>query len=42
MHRHFNRLINSLFDTIEAKSLEEVRRKNNEKRGLYSLESLIK
>ena len=42
MHRHFNRLINSLFDTVEAKSLEEVRRKNNEKRGLYSLEKLIK
>jgi DNA-binding FadR family transcriptional regulator len=42
MHHHFNRLINTLFDAIEAKSLEEVRRKNNEKRDLYSLESLIK
>lgn len=42
MHHHFNRLINTLFDAMEAKSLEEVRRKNNEKRGLYSLEGLIK
>jgi len=42
MHHHFNRLINTLFDAIEAKSLQEVRRKNDEKRGLYSLEGLIK
>lgn len=42
MHHHFNRLINTLFDAMEAKSLQEVRRKNDEKRGLYSLEGLIK
>jgi len=42
MHSHFNRLINTLFDTEEAKSLEEVRRKNNEKRGLYSISHLVK
>jgi len=42
MHSHFNRLINTLFDTEEAKSLEEVRRKNNEKRGLYSISNLVK
>jgi len=37
MHNHFNRLINALFDAIESRSLEEIRRKNNEKRGLYSI-----
>lgn len=41
MHQHFNRLINSLFDVIEAKALEEVRRKTNETRGLYSLSHLV-
>ncbi|AWB65427.1 GntR family transcriptional regulator [Saccharobesus litoralis] len=42
MHEHFNRLINALFDAIEARALEEVRRKNSEKRGLYSLDNLVK
>jgi len=42
MHNHFNRLINSLFDEAEAKSLEEIRRTNNKKRDLYSLENIIK
>jgi len=42
MHQHFNRLINTLFDAIETKALAEVQRKNNEKRDLYSLESLVK
>ncbi|MCM2678559.1 FadR/GntR family transcriptional regulator [Echinimonas agarilytica] len=42
MHKHFNRLINSLFDAIETRALEEVRRKNSEKRGLYSLDNLVK
>ncbi|MEI6859950.1 MAG: FadR/GntR family transcriptional regulator [Shewanella sp.] len=41
MHKHFNRLINVLFDTVEAKSLEEVRRKNSEKRDLYSIDNLV-
>jgi len=41
MHQHFNRLINALFDAIETKALEEVKRKSSEKRGLYSLENLI-
>jgi len=42
MHQHFNRLINTLFDAIESKALAEVQRKSNEKRDLYSLESLVK
>lgn len=37
MHSHFNRLINALFDAIETRSLEEIKRKNSEKRGLYSI-----
>jgi len=37
MHAHFNRLINSLFDAVETKALEEIKRKNSEKRGLYSI-----
>ena len=41
MHRHFNRLINVLFDTVEAQSLEEVKRKNSEKRDLYSIDNLV-
>ncbi|MBR9726386.1 FadR/GntR family transcriptional regulator [Shewanella intestini] len=42
MHQHFNRLINVLFDKIEAQTLEEVRRKNNANRDLYSIENLVK
>lgn len=42
MHKHFNRLINTLFDAAEAKALEEIRLKNSEKRGLYSLENILK
>lgn len=41
MHAHFNRLINTLFDAMEAKSLEEVRRRNNEQRGQYSISNLV-
>lgn len=41
MHQHFNRLINKLFDTVEAKALEEIHRKNNEKRGQYSISNLF-
>lgn len=42
MHNHFNRLINALFEATEARALEEIRRKNSEKRGLYSIENLAK
>ncbi|GHE95783.1 FadR/GntR family transcriptional regulator [Thalassotalea profundi] len=42
MHQHFNRLINTLFDAAEARALEEIRRNNSEKRGLYSLENILK
>lgn len=42
MHKHFNRLINALFDAVEARALEEIKRKNDEKRGLYSLDGLVK
>ncbi len=42
MHKHFNRLINTLFDATEARALEEIRRKNNEKRGMYSITNLVK
>ncbi|WP_340679437.1 FadR/GntR family transcriptional regulator [Paraglaciecola sp.] len=41
MHHHFNRLINALFAVSEAKALEEVKRKSNETRGLYSLSHLV-
>jgi DNA-binding FadR family transcriptional regulator len=41
MHKHFNRLINALFDAVEARALEEIKRKNDEKRGLYSLDGLV-
>ncbi|KXI30950.1 FadR/GntR family transcriptional regulator [Paraglaciecola hydrolytica] len=41
MHHHFNRLINALFAVSEAKALEEVKRKSNETRGLYSLNHLV-
>lgn len=40
MHCHFNRLINALFDAVETRALEEIKRKNSEKRGLYSIPSL--
>jgi DNA-binding FadR family transcriptional regulator len=42
MHSHFNRLINGLFDAEEQRSLEEIKRKTNEKRGLYSIGNLLK
>jgi DNA-binding FadR family transcriptional regulator len=41
MHHHFNRLINSLFAISEANALEEVRKKSNETRDLYSLNHLV-
>ena len=40
MHGHFNRLINTLFDAVETKALEEIKRQNNEKRDLYSIPAL--
>lgn len=40
MHQHFNRLINALFDASEAKALEEIKRKTDETRGLYSIAHL--
>ena len=40
MHAHFNRLINALFDASEAQMMEEIRRKTDESRGLYSLNHL--
>ena len=42
MHKHFSRLINKLFDTMEAKALDEINKKNNEKRGRYSIDNLTK
>jgi len=42
MHKHFSRLINMLFDTMEAKALDEIHKKNNEKRGRYSIDNLVK
>ncbi len=41
MHNHFNRLINALFDAVEAKALEEIRRRNSEKRDKYSITNLV-
>ena len=40
MHSHFNRLINALFDAIESRALEEIQRKNSEKRDLYSIPTI--
>jgi len=40
MHSHFNRLINSLFDIVETRALEDIKRKNSEKRDLYSIPTL--
>ena len=40
MHNHFNRLINALFDASERKALEEIKRKTDETRGLYSISHL--
>lgn len=40
MHKHFDRLSNALFDASEAKALEEIKRKTNETRGLYSISHL--
>ncbi|MBQ4830813.1 FadR family transcriptional regulator [Alteromonas sp. MMG017] len=42
MHIHFNRLINALFDASEARELEEIRRKTDKTRGLYSISHLSK
>ncbi|QPG05015.1 FadR family transcriptional regulator [Salinimonas marina] len=40
MHNHFDRLINALFAASEAKALEEIKRKTDETRGLYSISHL--
>ena len=37
MHSHFNRLINTLFDAVESKALDEIKRKNSAKRDLYAI-----
>lgn len=42
MHSHFNRLINALFDASEARELEEIKRKTDKTRGLYSISHLSK
>ena len=42
MHMHFNRLINTLFDTVESRALEDIRRKSSEKRDQYSIANLVK
>ncbi|MDP5460771.1 FadR/GntR family transcriptional regulator [Alishewanella sp. SMS8] len=42
MHNHFDRLINALFEASEAKALEEIKRKTDESRGLYSISHLNK
>lgn len=41
MHNHFNRLINALFDAVESRALEEIKQKNSEKRGLYSIPNSV-
>lgn len=41
MHKHFNRLINTLFEAVEKRTFEEVKRLNNEKRGLYSIDNIV-
>lgn len=41
MHNHFNRLINALFDAVETKALEEIRKRNSEKRDKYSISNLV-
>lgn len=41
MHLHFNRLINNLFEISETRALEEVRKKSNQTRDLYSLNHLV-
>lgn len=41
MHKHFERLINALFDASEAKALEQVKKKTTETRGLYSLDHVV-
>ena len=41
MHNHFNHFINSLFDTLETKVLEEIKQKNSEKRDLYPIPNLL-
>ncbi len=42
MHSHFDRLINALFDASETKAMEEIKRKTDETRDLYSLSHLQK
>ena len=42
MHNHFDRLINALFAASERRALEEIKRKTDETRGLYSISHLTK
>ncbi|MCU4674023.1 FadR family transcriptional regulator [Catenovulum sp. 2E275] len=41
MHKHFQRLINALFDASEAKALEQIKKKTTQTRGLYSLDHVV-
>ncbi len=41
MHKHFQRLINALFDASEAKALEKIEQQTTQTRGLYSLDHVI-
>lgn len=41
MHKHFQRLINALFEASEAKALEEIKQQTTKTRGLYSLDHVV-
>lgn len=41
MHKHFQRLINALFDASEAKALEQIKKQTSQTRGLYSLDHVV-
>ncbi|WP_017446423.1 FadR/GntR family transcriptional regulator [Gayadomonas joobiniege] len=41
MHKHFQRLINALFEASEAKALEQIKKQTTKTRGLYSLDHVV-
>ncbi|WP_143873657.1 FadR/GntR family transcriptional regulator [Catenovulum sediminis] len=41
MHKHFQRLINALFDKSEEKALEQIKKQTSQTRGLYSLDHVV-
>ncbi|WP_026016613.1 FadR/GntR family transcriptional regulator [Catenovulum agarivorans] len=41
MHKHFNRLINALFEASEVQALEEIKQKSEATRQLYSLDRIL-